>query len=311
MRLIIDNREHALYEKCELIITNNPGYTTVESAVLPIGDILVKTDEGKDVMIVERKTLSDLLASIKDGRYEEQSHRLKYASGFPAHNVVYIIEGMLSTLRTFMEKKLVISAIASLNYFKGFSVFRTSGVQETADTLIYMADKIDRNFMKGILPSYLLPDISNTFTPNQLTSEARGEAKSEAKEGEAKEGEEKGEAKEGEVKSEAKEGEGDEEKKGEEMKQESQKSYSGFVKTIKKENITQENIGEIMLCQIPGISSIYAQAILKFFGGFSKMIELVKLDTAKFDDISYETKGKIRRIPKTCGEQIKKFVAGI
>jgi len=305
MRLIIDNREHALYEKCELIITNNPGYTTVESAVLPIGDILVKTDEGKDVMIVERKTLADLLASIKDGRYEEQSHRLKYASGFPAHNVVYIIEGMLSTLRTFMEKKLVISAIASLNYFKGFSVFRTSGVQETADTLIYMADKIDRNFMKGILPSYLLPDISNTFTPNQLKSEAKeGEAKSEAK-GEAKEDEAKGEAKEGEAKSEVKEAENPT------GGSESQKSYSGFVKTIKKENITQENIGEIMLCQIPGISSIYAQAILKFFGGFSKMIELVKLDTAKFDDISYETKGKMRRIPKTCGEQIKKFVAGI
>lgn len=305
MRLIIDNREHALYEKCELIITNNPGYTTVESAVLPIGDILVKTDEGKDVMIVERKTLADLLASIKDGRYEEQSHRLKYASGFPAHNVVYIIEGMLSTLRTFMEKKLVISAIASLNYFKGFSVFRTSGVQETADTLIYMADKIDRNFMKGILPSYLLPDISNTFTPNQLTSEAKecetkSETKSEAK-GEAK----SGEAKEGETKSEAKEC--DNPTGG----SESQKSYSGFVKTIKKENITQENIGEIMLCQIPGISSIYAQAILKFFGGFSKMIELVKLETVKFDDISYETKGKMRRIPKTCGEQIKKFVAGI
>lgn len=309
MRLIIDNREHALYEKCDLIITNNPGYTTIESAVLPIGDILIKTDEGKDVMIVERKTLADLLASIKDGRYEEQSHRLKYASGFPAHNVVYIIEGMLSTLKTFMEKKLVISAIASLNYFKGFSVFRTSGVQETADTLIYMADKIDRNFMKGILPSYLLPDISNTFTPNQLKneakSEAKGEAKSEAKDESKSEAKDEAKGGEDEAKSEVKEHENPT------GGSESQKSYSGFVKTIKKENITQENIGEIMLCQIPGISSIYAQAILKFFGGFSKMIELVKLETANFDTISYETKGKMRRIPKTCGEQIKKFVAGM
>ena len=270
MRLIIDNREHGLYEKCELIISNNPGYTTIESQVLPIGDILVKTDEGKDVMIVERKSLSDLIASIKDGRYEEQSHRLKNASGFPSHNVVYIIEGMLSTLRTLMEKKLVISAIASLNYFKGFSVMRTSSVNETAELLIYMADKIDRNFMKGVLPSYLLPDISNTITPNQLQSE---------------------------IKDENPIGGG-----------EQPKSYSGFVKTIKKENITQENIGEIMLCQIPGISSIYAQAILKFFGGFSKMIELLKLGTAIFDDIMYETKGKMRRIPKTCGEQIKKFM---
>ena len=105
MRLIIDNREHGLYEKCEQILSNDPVYTTIETQVLHIGDILVKTDEGKDVMIIERKTLADLLASIKDGRYEEQSHRLKHASGFPSHNIVYIIEGMFSILRTMMEKK--------------------------------------------------------------------------------------------------------------------------------------------------------------------------------------------------------------
>ena len=271
MRLIIDNREHDLYEKCEIIITNDPGYATIETQVLPIGDILIKTDEGKDVMIVERKTLADLLASIKDGRYEEQSHRLKHASGFPSHNVVYIIEGMFSTLRTFMEKKLVISAIASLNYFKGFSVLRTSGLQETAETLIYMADKIDRNFMKGVLPSYLTPDITvNENTCIQINNDLSMNSQTENRE--------------------------------------PVKSYSGFVKTIKKENITQENIGEIMLCQIPGISSIYAQAVLKFFGGFSKMIEQVKNKTANFENIMYETKGKQRRIPKTCGEQIIKFM---
>jgi len=273
MRLIIDNREHDLYAKCEMIISNDPGYATIETQVLPIGDILIKTDEGKDVMIVERKTLADLLASIKDGRYEEQSHRLKNASGFPSHNVVYIIEGMFSTLRTFMEKKLIISAMASLNYFKGFSVLRTSGLQETAETLIYMADKIDRNFMKGVLPSYLTPDVSqsqNTFIQINNDEQIHNNVLSENRE--------------------------------------PVKSYSGFVKTIKKENITQENIGEIMLCQIPGISSIYAQAVLNFFGGFSKMIEQVKNKTANFENIVYETKGKQRRIPKTCGEQIIKFM---
>jgi crossover junction endonuclease MUS81 len=108
------------------MIDSDPNYVTMEVEPLPIGDILVKTDEGKDVMIVERKTLQDLLASIKDGRYEEQSHRLRNASGFPTHNVLYIIEGMYSTLRTSLEKKLVISTIASLNYFKGFSVIRTA-----------------------------------------------------------------------------------------------------------------------------------------------------------------------------------------
>ena len=269
MRLIIDSREHGLYEKCSTIISNEPGYVSTETQSLPIGDILIKTDEGKDVMIIERKTLADLLSSIKDGRYEEQSYRLKNASGFPPHNIVYIIEGMFSTLRTFLEKKLVISTMASLNYFKGFSVIRTSSIQETAEMIIYMADKIDRNFMKGILPSYLVEEIhQNVF----VNSSANIENPIENRE------------------------------------QSIEKSYSGFVKAIKKDNITQDNISEIMLCQIPGISSIYAKAILKFFGGFSKMTNEIKNGTANFENILYETNGKQRRIPKTCGTQIIKFM---
>ena len=282
MRIIIDNREHLLYEKCETILTNDRGYARIEKQVLPIGDILIKTDEGKDVMIIERKTLADLLASIKDGRYEEQSHRLKYASGFPSHNILYIIEGMFSTLRTIMEKKLIISTMASLNYFKGFSVIRTSGIQETAEILVYFSDKIDRNFMKGILPSYLISPVNNTVnTTENATVNTTENATVNTTENNTV------------------------------NTTEPTKSYSGFVKAIKKENITQENISEIMLCQIPNISSVYAKSILLFFGGFSKMVEQIKNGTAKFDNIMYETNGKQRRIPKTCGEQIIKYIQNI
>ena len=307
MRVIIDNREHGLFEKCEAIISNDTGYATIETQMLPIGDILIKTDEGKDVMIVERKTLTDLLSSIKDGRYEEQSHRLKYASGFPSHNVVYIIEGMLSTLRTVMEKKLIYSAMASLNYFKGFSVIRTSGIQETAETLIYMTDKIDRNFMKGIIPSYLLPDLTLHMTNNSCISSAL-----------------KGHSIHGLINHEKSSnfiGQSTESTESTECLVESdsiventifqEKSYSGFVKTVKKDNITKENIGEIMLCQIPGISSVYAQAILKKFLGFSNMLYEIKTGTARFDNIMYETNGKERRIPKTCGIQINTYMQNI
>ena len=262
MRVILDVREHALYEKCEGILMRDQGYSRIERESLPIGDILVKTDEGIDVMIIERKSLSDLLASIKDGRYEEQSHRLKHASGFPSHNIVYIIEGILSTLRTPMEKKLVFSSIASLNYFKGFSVMRTSSVQETAELVLNMCDKIDRNFMKGILPSCMTDNDPTAIAVSALYNEPE------------------------------------------------EKCYSGFVKTVKKDNIQPDNIGEIMLIQIPGISSIYAKAILAKFAGFSNMISQVKSGTADFD-IHYDCKGKQRRIPKTCGEQIYKFVGGL
>ena len=290
MRLIIDNREHSLFDKCKNIIENDTGYVTIESQVLHLGDILMKTDEGKDVMIIERKSLSDLLSSIKDGRYEEQSYRLKNASGFPSHNVVYIIEGMFSTLRTLLEKKLVISAMASLNYFKGFSVIRTSSVHETAEMLIYMADKIDRSFMKGILPSYItspadLSATSSSTVPVTAASDIISTSINDVPTTIV------------------------------DNQQQAtipiQRSYSEFVKTVKKENITQENIGEIMLCQIPGISTTYAVAILKTFNGFSNMIQEIKNGTAKFDSITYESKGKSRKIPKTCGQSIAQFLQNI
>lgn len=40
--------------------------------------------------IIERKTISDLLSSLNDGRYLEQKYRLKKSC---ISNVVYLIEG--------------------------------------------------------------------------------------------------------------------------------------------------------------------------------------------------------------------------
>ena len=39
-------------------------------------------------------------------------------------------------------------------------------------------------------------------------------------------------------------------------------SYTNVIKSSKKSNITKENINEIMLSQIPGVSSIIANAIM-------------------------------------------------
>ena len=49
---------------------------TIEKENLPIGDIIIYSDEGEEIAIIERKTLADLAASIRDGRYSEQSYRL-------------------------------------------------------------------------------------------------------------------------------------------------------------------------------------------------------------------------------------------
>ena len=262
MRVIIDERERDLYERCSGILSGNTLAIQLEREVLPIGDICIKTDDGKDVLLVERKSLQDLLASIKDGRYEEQSYRLIHSSGYPVHSVIYVIEGIFSTLRTPMERRIVYSAITTLNYFKGFSVMRTSGVGETADLLIWMAEKIERNFAKAMVPYYLQPYYRGSTAnenPDSVVPLAQPP------------------------------------------------NYCTVVKKVKKDNITPENIGEIVLCQIPGISSVTAIAIMKRFSTFPQLLKELETNPACMNDISITANGKTRKISKACIESIKHF----
>jgi ERCC4-type nuclease len=280
MKLILDERERDLYAQCRSIIHTEGNTTSVQliKQVLPIGDILLRTDEDKDVMLIERKSFADLMASIKDGRYEEQSYRLTYSSGFPPHTIVYLLEGMFSQLRSLTEKKTVYSAITSLNYFKGFSVMRTATVRESAEWLVWTANKIDRDFVKGKLPGYLT---NPTLTPTETVREPVNESVENAIVDNAV---------------------------NENVPDQTAPNYCTVVKKVKKDNITPENIGEIILCQIPGISSVTAVAIMKKFQSFPHFLDEMRKSTDVLENLVCENNGKSRKISKACVENIKKFL---
>jgi len=271
MKLIIDEREHDLYEKCASLLQITPNSRVLLSKqVLPLGDILLRTDDNDaDLLIIERKCLADLLASIKDGRYEEQSYRLLHGSGVPAHSIIYLVEGMFSQLRNPADKKIIFSAMTSLHFFKGFSTHRTAMVQETAEWLLHVADKIDRELAKGKMPYYMNKLVTTPLETNTL-EENNTEAPVAANTSVA--------------------------------------DYCSVVKKVKKENVTPENIGEIILCQIPGISSVTAISIMKQFRGFSHFIEEIKTNPACLENIVTESNGKTRKISKNCIESIKQFL---
>jgi len=299
MKLIIDERETALYDKCHSILfCEGTAYSIqLTKEVLPLGDILIKTDEDKDVMLIERKTLSDLLSSIKDGRYEEQSYRLMHSSGYPLHSIVYLIEGMYSQLRSSIEKKIVYSSITSLHFFKGFSVFRTSSLVETAETIINMAQKIDRDFQKGKLPYYLSRPY-NSVIAKSLDHPGNGNINTESNtmisgcNVTANNLESTGYEVTGAFGSESN----------------GPANYCTVVKQVKKENVTPENIGEIILCQIPGISSVTAMAIMKHYNSFPHFIEELQKNPNCLENMTSESKGKIRKINKTCIQNIKLYL---
>lgn len=85
-------------------------------------------------------------------------------------------------------------------------------------------------------------------------------------------------------------------------------SYVNFVKKVKKDNITPDNIGEILLSQIPGISSVTAQAIMKLYPSFPRLIQELGKNPECLNNTSYESNGKTRKISKACIESVKQYL---
>lgn len=281
MIIKIDTREQELFSKCETVIASNTKFANIKlvSEPLPLGDIIIN-DGTNDCIIIERKTLSDLASSIKDGRYEEQSYRLN-GLNHHNHNIVYLIEGDMNRFNAFkdrIDKQTLYSAMFSINYFKGFSVMRSNNIEETALIACNMVYKLVSGLKAGKTGFYKHTlaqsesqqdgldtenDISNTTVSNTTISNTTI----------------------------------------------SEKDYCAVIKKVKKENITTANIGEIMLCQIPGVSSASALAILSEFGTLPNLIKCIQEDETCLNKVSTtDANGKSRKISKTAIATIIKFL---
>lgn len=94
IKVIIDTRESDVWDLLKEYNTNDgtrPWY--VVKAPLHVGDIAYYNDEEEiPLAIFERKTVDDLAASQKDGRYREQRNRLLAMRGANKTAIGYIIE---------------------------------------------------------------------------------------------------------------------------------------------------------------------------------------------------------------------------
>lgn len=144
MLLKTDCRETDLIRLLSKDIVRFPN-CTLETSNLPLGDIIICDDIGNELIIIERKTLNDLASSIKDGRYGEQSYRLTNTS-IHNHNIFYLIEGNIHSYNTSrnITKETLVSAMTSLSYTKGFSLYRSLDTAESALWILQTADKLSR-----------------------------------------------------------------------------------------------------------------------------------------------------------------------
>jgi ERCC4-type nuclease len=284
----IDTREQGLYFTCGNTIANNPKFTNIQLIyeTLPLGDIIIN-DGINDCIIIERKTVRDLAASITDGRYEEQSYRLN-GLPFHNHNIIYLIEGDIFHLNPFkerMDRQTLYSAIFSINYFKGFSVIRTHNLEETALVICNMVYKLVTGLKNGKKEFYSninnnLTHITDTNTTNTDTNTNTTNPTTQML---------------------------TTQKQNQTIP--SEKDYCSVIKKVKKDNITKENIGEIMLCQIPGVSFTTALAILSKYKTLTNLITSIKDDKSCLNDIcTIDANGKSRKISQTTIATIISFL---
>jgi len=283
MNIKIDNRESDLIQLCQVELAKvlikpteslknkdskkDKNNITIEVLPLPIGDIILEY-LGKEIIIIERKSAADLEASIKDGRYEEQSYRLSN-SEVHNHNIIYLIEGSLINRQ---NKQMLYSSMFSLNYSKGFSVLRSTTIQETAYIICNMAYKLNKNMLENKMSYYKNKEVKQEIIENVNLKKENNVVETDENEHQ-------------------------------------ETSYCSVVKKVKKDNITPENISEIMLCQIPGISSVSAIAIMSQFKTMQNLISTMKADPLCLNSITcLNSKGQSRKLGKNIIANIIKFL---
>lgn len=268
--LKIDVREKELIKIIPDLIKENKidDKINVLFCSLDVGDFIIENGSGKneELVIIERKSVSDLASSIQDGRYNEQSLRLESTS-LHNHNIIYLIEGSIDKYYNKycrVKKESIYSSIFSLNYYKGFSVLRTVNVNETGTFIVKILKKMLRDTSK---PPYFTNTQNNALN-NENTSNKDIINQNVIK-----------------------------------------PDYSGVVKRVKKDNITPENIGSIILSQIPGISGTISKVIMDKYGSLYELLLKLHENPNLLNNETYVTsKGQTRRISHKCIQSIKDYI---
>lgn len=268
MIIYIDGRETALYNGCLSHQLTGKTQIQIVQKQLPIGDIIICSDDGKEQVIIERKTLADMASSILDGRYKEQSARLN-ACKVNNHNIIYLIEGVMNNyFSNRLERKSLLSSLVTVMYYKGFSVYKTNNIQESCEWIVQFACKLS----KSETPAFFKNELELELELEQDTKDMEIIVKDNTTEPE-----------------------------------ESSK-YSSVIKRVKKDNITKDNIGEIMLSQIPGVSILNAQTIMNKFKTMKNlMAELIEKGESVLSDIKQNN----RKISKTCMSNIYNYLIAL
>ncbi len=284
----MDVRERDLIPRLSfLMAAKNTHQIQTSNSNLALGDIVLSMSSDvsnvsnandanqNELVIIERKSVADLMASIKDGRYDEQAYRLSGLQSCPNHNIIYLIEGA-ARFKNETDRAIFQSAIFSIIYYKGFSVMHSTSLDDTAYIIWNMANKIHREQAKKKKVPY------HSILPSAKEEKYDVEQKMEENADEQIEGNNKSDA----------------------------MAYCSVIKKVKKENINADNIAAIMLSQIPGVSSAIATAICGTYKTIPQLVGAMQDNRKCLEGFTMNdsVKNKPRKISKSVIAKIEEYL---
>ena len=251
--LIIDTREGKLIE---LIKTTSTFAIPYEVKNLQIGDIIISSNKYPEKqLIIERKCMTDMICSIKDGRYKEQKIRLQAEVSNSNSNtlICYLIEGVINDLRLPNDKTLLYGGIVSSIFRDKIPLIRTTSLSETLDIIKRLHERLNKDisdFFTCKENSSITP-IVTTPTETILESETEIDIDLQSNNNNNNNGSDNN-------------------------------LYLQSIKKCKKENLTSKVWNQLSLTNIPGISTNIAIKINEKYSTIRKLIQAY--DTCSTDD---------------------------
>ena len=285
--LILDTREAKLIE----LIKSTTGFKipyTIEN--LQIGDIIlrhtietktnIETNSSKTYnIILERKCLTDMIASIKDGRYKEQKIRLlseiSKNTTTTQSIICYVLEGSQNELRLPQDKTMLNGSIISATFRDKIPIIRTYTLQETVDII----SRLHERMIKDITDFF--PSISETSNNTNATADTDTEIILETPANNNPEN----------------------------------NLYLQSIKKCKKDNITPKLWNQMCYMNIPGISSNIAIKIAEVYPTLKSLLDAyAKCSTDPEKElllaniILTETDKQKRRIGEVISKRVKEYI---
>jgi len=141
IKLFIDHRELKLID---ILKGKNELANILSTGNLDIGDIKITNDKYE--LIIERKTLDDMIASIKDNRYKEQKMRmLSYQNNRQYCKIVYLLEGTELSRYYQKDETTLVGSIISVMLRDNIPIYRSLSIKDSVLFILRLMSRLSKN----------------------------------------------------------------------------------------------------------------------------------------------------------------------